>query len=136
MFFKKASASVAICASLCLTAPAFAVSHSDVHRIATKAVLTEAVEAYCTSESSECTGLRTAARSLYADPSVVTQDDVMHIDALRATLASHSLAWRVMFSRVRGDLLAAVDKAEAVTFHVLYMHEGKWQRFELCDTPS
>lgn len=123
-------------ASMCSAPFAHAASHGGEDRIATKALLSAAVESYCTSTTSECTVLRRAAADLYQDPFVVTKDDIERIDVLKASLAGHSVFWRIRFAEVRNHLVAAVERAEFVTFHVVYMHDGKWDQFEICKTPS
>lgn len=110
-------------------------SHSYKDRIETKLQLTNAVEVVCAVGVPECATLRTAAKDLYKDPLLVTQADLSRIDTLRAILAKYDGSTTSRLANARKDLAAAIERAEMVTNHVFFVHNGKWELFEICKMP-
>lgn len=112
-------------------------SHSAAARAETKLLLNNAVEAVCLSGVQGCAGLRKAAADLYKDPLVVTRDDLARIDTLKAALTKYDTpTLKVRLASARNDLATAIDRAETLTAHVFYLHEGKWEQLELCEMPA
>jgi hypothetical protein len=113
-----------------------AFSHSAVARAETKAMLSSAIEKACAVGMQTCAVMRKIAADLYKDPSVVTNEDLVRVDSLKDLFAKSDALLKVRLDSVRVDLSVAIDKAEMVTAHVFYIHQGRWILFEVCDMPS
>lgn len=119
---------------------AFASYHTQQERDKTKIAVAAVVKDACAVGAvtkPDCAALTGLVESLYQNPEKATENDVKIVLELAGYSARYAgLLANTRLAALGAEMTRAFDRAETVTFHVVYMHEGQWDKLAMCPQPS